>query len=101
MRLAATPRWAKAIAITWGGGFVQVVGNVVSVLTEGAIPASVASIRGVAAENLRAAHQKRADNEVAFDEPRAARASKPALNCGWLAALKQGARCRIGLCAGP
>ena len=50
-----------------GGGFVQVAGNVVSVLTQQAILADKLDT-GVAAENLRAAHHRRADNEAALEE---------------------------------
>ena len=50
-----------------GGGFVQVAFNVVSVLTQQAIPADKLDT-GVAAENLRAAHHRRADNEAALEE---------------------------------
>ena len=42
-------------------------GNVVSVLTQRAIPADKIDT-GVAAENLRAAHHRRADNEAALEE---------------------------------
>jgi F-type H+-transporting ATPase subunit epsilon len=50
-----------------GGGFVQVALNVVSVLTEGAIPADQIDT-GLAAENLRAAHHRPANSEAALEE---------------------------------
>lgn len=49
------------------GGFVQVVGNVVSVLTAEAILASELD-PSVAAEQLRAAHSQLATNDVLFDQ---------------------------------
>jgi F-type H+-transporting ATPase subunit epsilon len=49
------------------GGFVQVAGNVVSVLTEGAT-AAAAIDTGVAAENLRAAHSQAANSDVALEQ---------------------------------
>ena len=49
------------------GGFVQVVGNVVSVLTAEAILASEID-PGVAAEQLRVAHSQVATSDVLFDQ---------------------------------
>ena len=77
------------------GGFVQVVGNVVSVLTARAIPATEID-PGIAAEHLRMAHAEVANSDVLFEQ-RDRLEAQCGPNCGWLVTPNRSGSSRLWL----